>query len=106
MEMMPKIKGVKTIKEKKLLVTFSNGIEKIYDCELLFAKPQFQLLANPVFFKAVRLDPGGYGISWNDNIDLSEYELWTNGRTIPENSLRQEEGISGPGRQKGPNSRI
>jgi len=22
---------------------------------------------------------GGYGISWNDDIDLSEYELWTNG---------------------------
>ncbi len=28
----------------------------------------------------VRVDTGGYGISWNDAIDLSEYELWTHGR--------------------------
>jgi len=26
--------------------------------------------------------PGGDGISWNDDIDLSEYELWTNGEPI------------------------
>jgi hypothetical protein len=25
---------------------------------------------------------GGYGISWNDEIDLSEYELWTNGAEV------------------------
>ena len=28
---------------------------------------------------AVKVDSGGYGISWNDDADLSEYELWTNG---------------------------
>jgi hypothetical protein len=41
------------------------------------------LLASPAFFNAVRVDPGGYGISWSDDIDLSEYELWTNGKTAP-----------------------
>jgi hypothetical protein len=25
------------------------------------------------------VDAGGFGISWNDDADLSEYELWTNG---------------------------
>jgi len=29
--------------------------------------------------KSVRVDSGGYGISWNDDVDLSEYEIWTNG---------------------------
>jgi hypothetical protein len=29
--------------------------------------------------KSVRVDSGGYGISWNDDVDISEYELWTNG---------------------------
>ena len=32
-----------------------------------------------VFFKSVRIDLGGYSVSWNDDADLSEYELWTNG---------------------------
>jgi hypothetical protein len=39
----------------------------------------FQVLKNDAFFKLVKVDAGGYGISWNDAADLSEYELWTNG---------------------------
>jgi hypothetical protein len=39
----------------------------------------FRLLKDDAFFKAVHVDAGGYGITWNDNADLSEYELWTNG---------------------------
>jgi len=39
--------------------------------------------------QSVRVDPGGYGISWNDNIDLSEYELWTNGQPVAEKFLKQ-----------------
>ena len=58
-----------------------NGIEKVYDCSNVFSRPQFQLLRNQAFFKAVHVDPGGYGVSWNDDLDLSEYELWTNGKT-------------------------
>ena len=39
----------------------------------------FEVLKNDAFFKSVQADSGGYGISWNDDADLSEYELWTNG---------------------------
>lgn len=35
---------------------------------------------NEAFFKSVKVDSGGYGVSWNDDIDLSEYELWVNGK--------------------------
>ena len=38
----------------------------------------FKALENEVFFQQVKADPGGCGISWNDKVDLSEYELWTN----------------------------
>jgi hypothetical protein len=55
-------------------------VEKTYDCQPLLSRPQFQLLNTPAFFRAVRVDAGGYGVSWNDAIDLSEYELWTKGR--------------------------
>jgi hypothetical protein len=79
----PKIRDVQTIGEARLLVTFESKIKKIYDCSSLLSMPQFHLLASPAFFNAVRVDPGGYGISWSDDIDLSEYELWTNGKTAP-----------------------
>ncbi|MBI5788939.1 MAG: DUF2442 domain-containing protein [Candidatus Schekmanbacteria bacterium] len=40
------------------------------------------MLTNSVFFRTVHVEPGGYGISWSDNLDLSEYELWNKGKDI------------------------
>ena len=75
----PKILSVQPQEQKKLLVRFVNGIDKIYDCAPLLNMEMFQLLENDAFFKSVKVDAGGYGISWSDEIDLSEYELWVNG---------------------------
>jgi hypothetical protein len=75
----PKIKSVLPLKGSRLLVTFVNGIQKVYDCQRLLSLERFQLLKQEAFFKSVTVDSGGYGISWNDEIDLSEYELWNNG---------------------------
>jgi len=80
MEGIPRIKSVEPFENTKLLVRFDNDITKIYDCAPLLSRPEFHLLRISAFFKAVRVDTGGYGISWSDNIDLSEYELWTNGK--------------------------
>ena len=74
----PKIVSVQPLENKKLLVQFANGVEKIYDCTPLLSLDRFEILKNEAFFKAVKVDAGGYGISWNDDTDLSEYELWTN----------------------------
>jgi hypothetical protein len=38
------------------------------------------VLENESFFRQVKVDAGGYGISWSDTIDLSESELWLNGK--------------------------
>jgi len=78
----PRIQSATPVGPTKLLVRFADGSERVYDCAPLLERPQFQLLKNPAFFRAVRVDPGGYGISWNDDLDLSEYELWTNGTPI------------------------
>jgi hypothetical protein len=75
----PKILSVQALENKKLLVKFVNGIEKIYNCAPLLNLDMFQVLKNDVFFRSVKVDSGGYGISWNDAADLSEYELWENG---------------------------
>jgi hypothetical protein len=75
----PKILSVQALENKNLLVRFVNRVEKIYDCTPLLSRDMFEVLKNDAFFKAVKVDSGGYGISWNDDADLSEYELWTNG---------------------------
>ena len=75
----PKVQSVKVENNYTLLVTFDNTRSKQYDCMPLLKKTSFQILREPAFFKAVQIDPGGYGISWNDDLDLSEFELWENG---------------------------
>ena len=75
----PKILSVQPLEDKRLWVKFENGVEKIYDCNQLLHLDMFEVLKNEAFFKAVKVDSGGYGISWNDDADLSEYELWING---------------------------
>ena len=82
MEKIPRIISVEPQGQAELLVRFENGVEKPYDCHPLFSRPQFALLGNVAFFRAVRVDPGGYGISWSDEIDLSEHELWVRGRPV------------------------
>ena len=75
----PKILSVYPQKDKNLLVKFTNGVEKTYNCKKILQLDSFELLNNEAFFKAVKVDAGGYGVSWNDDLDLSEYELWTEG---------------------------
>lgn len=75
----PQVVSAKPLKEWKLLIKFNNGVEKIYDCKQILHLEIFQLLKNEAFFKSVKVDQGGFGISWSDDIDISEYELWTNG---------------------------
>lgn len=78
----PRVKSVAPLKDRRLLVTFTNGVQKVYDCQRVLGVDRFQLLRREAFFKAVQVDPGGYGISWDDEVDLSEYELWNNGIEI------------------------
>jgi hypothetical protein len=79
MSVYPKIESVTPLDDFKLRVIFANGVEKIYDCCPLLTEPAFALLQSPALFRAVQVDPGGYGISWNDELDLSEAELWRHG---------------------------
>lgn len=55
----PKIKSVIPLKERHLLVTFVNGVQKVYDCQRILNLERFRLLKHEAFFKAVTVDPGG-----------------------------------------------
>ena len=81
----PRIRDVKPLPDRRILATFVNGVQKIYDCKPLLHRDNFRLLKDEAFFKSVAVDAGGYSISWNDDADLSEYELWTRGKEYPAN---------------------
>ena len=48
----------------------------------LLEKSPFDQLKDKNLFFSVQVDVGGYGISWNDFIDLSEYELYINSKEV------------------------
>lgn len=79
--MFHKIKEIKPVKKYVLLATFFDGTVKIYNMDPLFDEiEEFNTLkAIPGLFEQVKVDAGGYGISWNDEIDLACDELWYNG---------------------------
>jgi|SaaInl8_200m_RNA_FD_contig_121_166374_length_8701_multi_5_in_0_out_0_6 hypothetical protein len=78
----PKIKSVKPTDEYELIVEFGNKEKRKYDVAPLLSKDIFYPLLNQSFFKNVRVEQGGYAVVWNDEIDISEYELWLHGKVI------------------------
>ena len=82
--MFHKIKSVTPLSDFKLNVQFSEGVTKLYDMKLLLERiPAFrQLEDNPAEFADVSVDVGGYGLVWNDDLDLSCDELWQNGTVV------------------------
>lgn len=81
--MFHKIKDVTALTDYKVSVQFSEGITKIYNVkELITKNPMFQDLQNEELFYNVEVDIGGYGIIWNNDIDISCDELFENGKTI------------------------
>lgn len=89
-ETYPRIKSVRPLDNYHLLVDFTNDVAKIYDCTDILRESAFALLRNKAAFHAVQLDRGGYGISWNDDIDLSEAELWKYGKTVEDNERKEK----------------
>lgn len=89
----PKVRQAKAINNHTLVIEFTNQEIKKYDIIHLLINPQFAPLRQPTFFKNFKVEPGGYGIVWNEDIDLSEYELWQNGMTVAECEL-QSMGVS------------
>ena len=64
-----------------LQAVFQNGELRIYDVAPLQERwPAFRSLTEiPGLFELVQIDAGGYGVVWNDEIDLAAEEIWNNG---------------------------
>lgn len=74
----PKIQYIKALEHYRLLIIFENGEIRLFSLLSKLHQYPYSLLKEDDLFQNVRLDSGGYGISWNDDIDISENELWQN----------------------------
>lgn len=77
-----KVKSIQALDNYILCVTFENNVIKYYDLTMIFDRWQEfrELQNNKELFESVKVDVGGYGISWNEYLDLSCNELWNNGK--------------------------
>lgn len=91
--MFRKIKSVKPMTNLKVSAVFQDGTEKEYNVGMLSSVfPQFkEFETDPKLFAKVKVDAGGYGISWNDELDLSADEIWECGVTVG----KKEVGLAG-----------
>lgn len=81
--MFHKIKKVLPKENLIIEVEFEDKTRKIYNLKKVINKwAIFENLKDEELFKKVKVDVGGYGISWNEDIDLSCEEIWQNGEKI------------------------
>lgn len=82
----PTIRHVEPQSGRTIRVTFENGIQKAYDCTPLLKSEPFRPLQDDAIFRCVHTDTHGYGIVWNDKIDIAESEIWINGRNVEQSA--------------------
>ena len=81
--MFHKVKNVTPLDDMQLMVEFVEGGRKKYDVKpLLIRFEVFRDLVEKNLFNFVHVDCGGYGIAWNEEIDLGCDELWHNGSAV------------------------
>lgn len=86
----PRICKAEAIDDTTLMIEFTNQEVKKYDIRHLLKTPMFSPLRQPAFFKSFQVAPGGYGVVWNEEIDISEYELWQNGVALESKDLAND----------------
>ena len=81
-----KVMEITTRENYIIEATFLGGEKKQYDVKQLFLRfPQFKILQkNTELFQRARVDAGGYGILWNDELDLDAETIWEDGILIEE----------------------
>ncbi len=77
------ITKIETKQDMVLLATFADGEIVRFEVKTMIEKhPVFKQLEDEKLFAQVRIDGVGYGISWNDDIDLSGEGIYLHGEHI------------------------
>lgn len=78
--MFHKITSLATLPNYILLVGFNDGIYKQFDLKPFMEKyPPFQSLAIDGLYEQAQIDVGGFGIVWNDELDVSAEGVYERG---------------------------
>ena len=79
--MFHKITSLATLPDYVLLVGFSSGEFKQFDLKSIMNKyPPFAALKNVNgLYEQAKIDAGGYGIVWNDDLDISAEGIYEKG---------------------------
>lgn len=78
-----KVKVVSALPDMRLSVQFENGATKVYDVKPLEERfVTFKVLEDEDLFRDVEVGQCGYGVVWNDGLDLSCDELWDHGHEV------------------------
>jgi len=81
--MFHRIKSVQPLPDMVLHVEFINGSVKRYDVKPIMERWEvFKDLTQGGLFNLVSVDKGGYGVVWNEYIDIACNELWDNGYVV------------------------
>ncbi len=98
-------------KEKLIFhATFADGEVVAFDVKTLFEKyPSFRALEDEELFNSLVIDGVGYGVSWNDDLDLSSDGVYAKGKHIgkvdPEIKLIVGQAIAEAREEKGMSQR-
>ena len=66
-----------------LLATFADGEVVSFDVKTMIEKyPVFKALEDEKLFNSIAIDGIGYGVSWNDELDLSSDGIYSRGKHI------------------------
>lgn len=76
-----RIKSVTPLDGHILLTVFQDGTEKKYDMRNVYSTfPPFEIFeTNSELFNQVKVDFGGLGVSWNDELDFNSEDIWYDG---------------------------
>ena len=83
--MFVKIKSIEILPDFKIKALFSSNVVKTYDFNNLIQNHMsFAPLQQQNLFNKAKVDCGGYGICWTDDIDIDSGEIWYHGETTLE----------------------
>lgn len=74
-----------------VIARFYGIVVKIFDFKPLLKEEVYKDLSNSSFFKMAKIDADGYGISWNDIIDIDSNDIWVLGEPVPKYNFKKKE---------------
>ena len=87
-KMNPRVVNVKPIDDYKLLLSFENGEEKVYDVKPYLDFGVFSELKDKKIFNSVK--PCFGSIRWSNDVDIDPDTLYIDSKQIGKNSIAAE----------------